>query len=222
MASAAAGSTVSLSQQNSADTFNGGGNAHVRVSTPDANALAGGFRLTDGVNDLVAWCLDLLTELSFPGGSTDYTATATPFSNTSGGLSAATVGNIESLFETAYSTLDLNDDAQSAGFQLALWEVVYESDAAVGFSLSNGTFQQVRNTGAANAAEAAANGFLAGLGGPVTQEYRLTFFESSVDGSGDQISQNLVSVTPVPLPAAAWMLGLCLAGLAGLGRRRKA
>ena len=45
-------------------------------------------------------------------------------------------------------------------------------------------------------------------GDPYAQDYSLTF--SSADGSN------------VPVPAAAWLFGSALVGLAGVGRKRKA
>lgn len=222
MATGAAAAPVTLFMQNNGDTFNGGGNLHVNVASPTANAMAGGFRLKDGNdNAFVAWCLDIMNNLAIPAGGQQYNTTTAPFTNTTGALDPVTLPNVESLFETAYSSVDITDNAQSAGFQLALWEVLYETDAT--FDLTAGTFSQSLSGSAQDAAEAAANSYLALLaGGVVTQGYNFTYYESGTTGTGDQLSQNLVSVAPVPLPAAAWMLGLGLAGLYGARRRRKA
>ena len=222
MATGASATPVTLFYQNNSDVFDGGGNLHVTMNTPSANALAGGFRLEDGSGDpLLAWCLDIMNNLTIPTTGTGYTTTETPFSATSGALGATTQGHIEGLFETAFSTVDITDDVQSAGFQMALWEVIYETEST--FDVTSGTFTQNKNGSLQDDAEAAANDYLALMdGGVVTQSYAFSYYESDTDSSGKQLSQNLVSVSAVPLPAAAWMLGLGLAGLLGMRRRQKA
>lgn len=203
------------------DIFNGNGSTSVRVTggPRTVSALAGGFSLSDGISDFVAWCLDIGNTLSIAGSGTPYHETATPFSSTSGALAGATIGTIRALFETSYATLDLASAAQSAGFQLALWEILYETDDD--FDLAAGSFRQTRTSAAALAANAQANAFLDALGGPVTQRYTLTFFESGTDQQGNQLSQNLVTVSAVPLPAAAGFLVAGLGALAAVKRRRK-
>lgn len=207
---------MTLSAQNGSDIFDGGGNLGVTVEggPRDVDARAGGFRVTDGVDDFLAWCLDIATNLSLPS---DYLETDTPFADSIGTLSATILSNIESLFETAYSTLDVMDNQQSAGFQLALWEILYETSGDL--DLTTGSFQQTRDGTAQDGAEAFANGFLDGLGGPITQGYDLTFWESVDTGSGR--SQNLVSVTAVPLPAAGLLLLAGLGAIAGASRSRR-
>jgi hypothetical protein len=222
LATAASAAPVTVFKQNNGDTFNGGGKLHVTVSTPAANAMAGGFRLQAAVGDpFVAWCLDIMNNLSIPAAGREYTITGTPFGATSGLLDATARANVEGLFQTAYGAVDINDNTQSAGYQMALWEVLYETDAT--FDLTSGSFQQVKTGAAQDAAEAAANSFLALLeGGVVTQAYAFSYYESATDAAGKQLSQNLVSVAEVPLPAGAWLLGLGLAGLYGARRRKTA
>jgi len=214
-ASAASANPVTIQAINSNDIFNGGGRAS--VSVVDDGILrkvdAGGFQVTDGTNRFVAWCLDLATSLSLPS---KYTVTDTPFRNTTGTFSASVQQRLQKLFNTSYSTLDINSNTQAAGFQLALWEIVDEDRS--GLSLNNGT---LRYAGGSNAARDAANRFLAQLDGPVTQQYELSFFESGKSKAGKQLSQNLVSVAPIPLPAAVWLLGGGLVLMAGVARRRR-
>ena len=59
------------------------------------------------------------------------------------------------------------------------------------------------------------------LRGP-TQSYKLTFLESNDQRGNSQYSQNLVTASPVPLPAAGFLLIGALGGLAAVGRRKRA
>ena len=207
---------VTLSQQAS-DVFDGGGNRLVNhlSNRPGVRGLAGGFRLSDGTSKLIAWCLDVMDDLSLPG---SYNITTAPFSGNQ--LSQTQLSNIETLFEVNYPTLDLGKasdysdpgavDDQSAGFQMALWELVYETGPT--FDVTDGSW----SIGSTFGAIQAANSFLATLLNPdIKQHYKFTFYQS-VDGS-----QNLVSVSPVPLPAAGGLLGMGLVGLYGMSRRKK-
>jgi len=214
-ASAVSATTITLSAQNASDLFNGGGSAAVTISNAGTTqkVRAGGFRVTDGTSNFIAWCLDLATRISLPS---TYTVTDTPFSQTAGAFSTSVQQNLQRLFNTVYSTVNLNDNAQSGGFQLAAWEVIYEGKP--GLSVLNGDFKW---TAGSTGARDFANQYLAAMSGPETMQYRLTFFESGVDSKGKQYSQNLVSVAPIPLPAAAWLLGAGLIGLVAVGRRRR-
>jgi len=207
---AANASPVTLEKTGSS-VFDGNGVTGVRVEggPRDVSASAGGFSVTDGISKFVAWCLDVGNSLSLPS---EYSVTGDPFSNT--GSIADKVGTVKMLFDTAYKSLDITDNAQSAGFQLALWEILYAGSGTL--DIDGGTFEQVRTTTAALAANDAAQDFLDGLAGPVTGNFKLTFWESAVE-DGVQLSQNLVTVSAVPVPAAA---GLLLAGVAALGAVR--
>ena len=51
--------------------------------------------------------------------------------------------------------------------------------------------------------------------------YRLSFLESSSDSANKSAHQNLVTVSPVPLPAAGLLLLAAFGGLGVAARRRK-
>lgn len=216
--SGASANTVTLSQQDNSDVFAGGGSATVRVTAngvvSNLRVRAGGFRVSDGINDFIAFCASLADTLSLPG---EYTAR--PFENPPLSYTQTVIDRVQALFNTAYATLDLSNDAQSGGFQLALWNLLYDTNDTV----SSGTF---RWTGSATSATALAardqaNAFLEGLDGPVTQVYTLTFWEAATDPYGKPLSQNLITAAPIPLPAAAWMLLAALGAAAAVSRRRR-
>lgn len=190
------------------------------VGTP-GTVGATGFNVTDtsgSMGSFVAWCLDISHYLMGVGSSQNYTLTNSPFSN-SDGLTAAARDRVQLMFDANYATLDTSNADQAAAFQMALWESAYE-DQNNATSMTSGLFQAT-STGSTSLA----NSYLtaaANYTGP--QVWNLSFLE--VDGGPDRATnsgQNLVTVSPVPVPAAGLLL---LSGLFGMGavarRRRKA
>ena len=212
--------TLTITTQTTS-VFGSNGNSNVTLHGPmlpwrGQGASAGGFALQGdlhgtGVENFTAWCLDIATRLRLPS---TYTTTDTPFAP--GLIGATTLANIERLFETGFATLNMSSNSQSAGFQLALWELLYETSGS--FSLSAGNF----NASHSNSAIARANALLAGMTGPVTQAYDLTFLQSDdTRTQGGHYSQHLVTVSAVPLPAGGVLLLGALGWLAALRRRTK-
>lgn len=206
--------TVTLSKQASS-IFGSNGHSNVKIKSAPARGMhvaAGGFALTDGNQSFTAWCLDIATTIKLPS---LYSQTDTPFPTAA--MTGTQIANVKQLFRTAFATLDLTSNAGSAGFQLALWELVNETGSS--FDLGNGSFTAWNN----DAAVVAGNAFLAGLSGPKTGQYRFTFLASNDPRAQDgHYSQNLVTVSPVPLPAAGVLMVLALGGLAAMRRRRTA
>ena len=208
------------------------GHAGVKINnttTPTVSGLgvqAGGFALKgnlDGdpltpVENFTAWCLDIAT---YMGNNKNYEITDTPFVVPPNAkvLTATQIANIGKLFNTAFGapTFTLANNTHSAGFQLALWELAYET-LTTPFTLASGTFFAWKNA----TAIAYANGLLGNLNGPtVGKGWNLTFLQSVNLKTGLHDSQNLVTAVQEPLPAAGQMLIGALGGLAALRRRRR-
>ena len=157
---------------------------------------AGLIRLEDtGGAEVLAWSVDLTNAIA----ATDAYANVDT-------LSDAVKANIDRLYNSAFASVSNATDA--AGFQVALWEIVTDTDT--GIDLHSGDFEA---NGAAAKYQKAAE-YLAGLDDADTGRWNISYFSAAQNGT------NLVSATPVPLPAAVWMLGLGLAGLYGASRRK--
>ena len=189
------------------------------VPIPGVTALptrvgAYGFVMRDvsgDLGDFVAFCVDLANALD-TNGTADYTITDDPFDNT------FKIGRdrVQALFDSNYASVDVTDGVQAAAFQLALWEVVYDSE----FDLDAGSVQGRGAGSDAAAITATAGGYLSAAasyaGGRV---WDLTFLE----GTGAPQSQNIVtaSLAAVPLPAGGLLLVAALGGLGGLRQGRR-
>lgn len=206
----ASAQTITMKSQVDGDVFAGFGSQTVSMTgvpgRGNVSALAGAFRVTDSARNFLAWCVDAAVNLSLPPQGTQYSMTETPFGNNQT-LSAAVVGNIQRLFDTAYRDLNVNDNVAAAGFQMALWQIIYEDVPA--FSASSNSSVQ-----------SAATAFLNGLDGPATSRFELTFWEAATGSDHKRLSQNLLEATVIPLPAGAWMLLAALGALVAAGRAR--
>jgi len=181
----------------------------VTVSTPgpgpelDGTFSVGMYNMTGdaGYGDFLAFCVDLAQYLSNP---TVYTEAPTLFSG-------VTLTNINKLFDSALGGFGLGDvidtSVESAGLQVALWEVVYDSTGV--FDLDAGAFSVSGNA----AVEAQAQAYLDGMATAADDAYILSFLYSAT-------KQDIVTLSPVPLPAAGLMLLAALGGLGAAGRRR--
>ncbi len=202
-AGAAGASTVTL-------TFNGLAATPAQkvnlneISTPKSftNLPAGGFAMSDGTNDFFAWCIDIF----------DTIKTATYNVQRPGQVTDGKEADLNRLF-TNNGAVSVSSAVNSAAFQAAIWEIVYETDSV--YDLATGNLQVSNNAGVV----ALAQEWLDNLG-TAAGTYLLTFYES-------ETSQDLVTGVPggggenpppVPLPAGMVLL---LTGLGALGVARR-
>jgi hypothetical protein len=219
-AGAAAATTVTLGRQES-NVFGTNGYRTGTIS-PGGSVAAGGFAVEVTSGDLgiahladafTAFCLDIGHNLSLPS---SYEATTTPFAGST--LSSAQRGAIRALFNTGYNPAQLGNANYSAGFQLALWEIVNETSGT--YALGGGAFRATGFVGAISVA----NALLSNLGSTTpTGNWRVIYLQSldGNDSGGAQDSQNLVTVAAVPLPAAGLLLLAALGGFGAASRRRR-
>ena len=190
----------------------------VAVTAPGFSGAAGAFNMQDqATNDsFTVFCLDIIgviyTNLTY-----DYAATSAPFASSADLISTGAVGRIQALFDSGYENALVNS-VVSAGFQVALWNAVYDKD----WTVDDGIFNQ---TNASSGVKAQANAFLAAAesynGG---SKFDLTYLEGQNTNLQIARSQNLVTAAPsvVPLPAGGLLLLTALGGLFVTRRRTAA
>jgi hypothetical protein len=165
---------------------------------------AGAFTGTFGGNPILFWCADLLHTFSF-GQSYDYVA------------SLYTNPNLSRLFtEVGGSASATTTTDRSAAFQLAIWEILFESNTTNPYNVSNGNFLVTNDYGNA-AAVALANVWLQNLNlfQPLTTLLWLSNEQHQNFITDTTIPRLLV---PEPLPLSLLFIGLL--GMIFVARRQ--
>ena len=218
----AAGQSAHAGTVTFSDYTHGNGNT-VNVTAPGYTGSAGGFKGTlagfgggfDGAFE--SFCIELTESFGFNTAYTGYTlvSAASQFGATK---AAALEKLISHVYGNGVFAAALDKDQQSTAVQLAVWNIVYDSD----YSLDAGSFAEAgtayRNTAAVTPQFIGANGLLftsqAATGGP---GYSLHVLRS-VGNPGNQ-DQLIWRLNAVPEPASLMLVGLAL-GAAGVASRR--
>ena len=190
------------------------------VSGTPSRVGAAGFSVTDmsgRLGSFTAWCLDVGHRLMRVGQSQDYNVTTSPFSNSSG-LSLTARKRVQSVFDANYAFIDIANGDQAAGFQMALWEAAFEDDKKP-LNMRWGLFR-ANSSGSTSLANQYLNN---GINYTGNKRWNLKFLEvADFDANRSyDTGQNLVTVSPVPLPAAGFFLLTALAGTGLVARRRR-
>lgn len=141
--------------------------------------------------------------------------TTGPGFDPTGSLSSDELTALERLWANAYGLIDTN--IESAAFQLAIWELVYDNAASGAYDLTTGLFQILPSTAAAANAVALANSWL----NDAINAPTWTATQSLVILHNDEY-QDLLAPTSVPEPMTMLLLGMGLAGVGMIRRRMQA
>ena len=175
----------------------------VSVNSSTLTTYMGSYNLLEAgsTNTIVGFCVDPFQwAYSTP---TPYDKRTLDASDFISGGGASRFVNAQKLFDNAYASLSGN--AQTAGFDLALWEIFHDD-----LNTSSGNIAAVIGTDTGMLV--AANTFLATLNGwNTTNIYDLTFYGSSQQ---QDFLTSALKPSEVPLPAA---LPLFASGLLGFG-----
>ena len=172
-------------------------------------AAAGAFEFTGNghteINPLVAWCIDILTNLD--QGPVEYDVHASL-------LDGERLGRLQKVFDANYVTDTAASGLNSAAFQVAVWDSIYDTDfdagafgsADVGFKLTSPSSVIDK----ANDYLSAAESYL----GP--RRWTLTQYADEAP-----VSQDLVTVAPIPLPVGALLIGTAFLGAGAVSARAR-
>lgn len=187
---------------------NGSQTVNYQLSVPNPSASgstsAGGFKvLLDGTTSVMTYCIDLLQHISLGGSYDDYTevaGSAHVFANT------RAHDDIGRLFSAGH---EVNDATEQAAFQIAIWELAYET-SPTSYDVDSGAARFFGGT-AANGALALADDWLSNLGSINNVSVRVLESPSH---------QDQVFANPVPEPSSAALIMAAMLSLGFVQRRR--
>jgi hypothetical protein len=189
------------------------GSQTITLTNPirNGNINAGAFSLNPPAGE-IAYCIDLAQTISFGVLYNDYTKSSLALD---GGLTAARKGGIAQLFHGFYDASLLNS-TNSAAFQLALWEILFETDASRDVDSTHAATRGVdyaTSPDTPGGVIATANGWLAGLSAFSTDTTGLFTYRS-----GEHQDQIVYHYVPEP---PTWIILCAGLGLVALLMRRR-
>lgn len=181
---------------------------HLALAAPNTvineYVYAGGFSATlNGGPSFTSYCVDVYQSLGFGTTYTDYNVvagTAHAFANTH---AAADIGKLYAEGNA------VNGATAQAAFQIAIWEIAYETSSIYNLATGSATFYG--GTADTSGALTLATSWLNALPGVTRNPYDLSVLEST--GHQDQ-------VTAVPEPSTYLLLAGGLLGIGFVTRRR--
>lgn len=163
---------------------------------------AGGFTGHWDGQQILFWCFELTQTFGF----------GIPYTND---YVASPLGNLKvaELFqEVGGSAGAIATPQTSAAFQLALWEILYETSGV--YDLRNGTFQAAGDAGALDLATSWLNSL------PASSSFVITLLHSGDPGNHqDFLTDSSIPHLDVPEPATLALLGIGLMGMIFARRR---
>lgn len=161
--------------------------------------------------NITFWCAQLTQDFS-PPHSYQYSAVAIP-------SSAGVDINLHRLFAEVGASSRVDTTIDSAAFQLAIWEILFEGTTTSPYSVSTGDFKAVGDPVSADATASInqANSWLAGLGtGTPTNAL---FFLTNPDRQDFITDIPIPTLFQTPEPASLALLGIGM--LAAIATRRR-
>lgn len=173
------------------------------------SALAGAFEfLNESVSPaetFIAWCIDILTNLN--AGDVLYETNVSI-------LGAAELGRLQNLFDANYEGDTAANGVNSAAFQVAVWNSIYDTDADAGaFGSATAGFKL---TGPSSVISKANEYLLAAAGYAGPQRWVIAQHRDVTPKS-----QDLITVSAIPAPLGALLIGTAVLGAAAVSARRR-
>jgi PEP-CTERM motif-containing protein len=162
---------------------------------------AGGFDGNFGGNPINLWCYDLYHAFGF-GNAMNYTASV-----------LTTTGLLAKLFTEVTLVNRTSTTTNSAAFQLAIWEILYDSAS---LNVTSGAFSATGD----GTAIAQANIWLAGLAATIANDTVILLTSNENPLSQNFVTDSRIPQLLVPEPASLPLLGLGLVAMYFVARRR--
>jgi len=187
---------------------------------------AGGFATLDYTNNtsFEAWCADIFNDFYFNSSTSQSAAVLLTAASVFGSTKSTDLGRLATEVYPLVSGRN-STNANSAAFQLAIWEILYENADGAGYDLYSGHFR----ASAGNGATAIAETWLSNL--PGTSAYSVDIWSMQgqpASGWGPQdvavfnpIPENPIYTISGPPTYVLFLTGLGLIGFAAWRRKRQ-